>query len=90
MLESEIEKKVCKHAKDKGWLVYKFVSPNNKGVPDRIFLGEGGKIIFVEFKAPNKEPTKLQTHVINKIKALMFKVYVIDNIEEGKKIFDNM
>ena len=90
MLESEVEKPVCEYAKKKGWLVYKFVSPNNRGVPDRIFLGPGRKIAFIEFKAPGKEPTKLQKHVFSKIRALLFKVHVIDNVEEGKKLIDTL
>jgi hypothetical protein len=90
MLESKIEKTVCDYAKSKGWLVYKFVSPNNRGVPDRLLLGPDRKIAFIEFKAPGKEPTKLQKHVFSKIRALLFKVYVIDNIEEGKNLIDTL
>jgi hypothetical protein len=32
-LEKVIEKKVCDYAKSKGFVVYKFVSVNNAGVP---------------------------------------------------------
>ena len=87
MRESEIEKKVSEYAKAKGWLVYKFVSPSQRGVPDRIFIG-GGEIFFIEFKAPGKKPTKLQDKIFSKIRGELFEVYIIDNIEQGKLLID--
>jgi hypothetical protein len=85
MNESHIEKKVCEYAKSKGWLTYKFVSPSNRGVPDRLFLRKGN-LFFIEFKAPGKIPTKLQSKIISKIKDQGFLVYVVDDIESGKSI----
>lgn len=89
MRESEIEKKVVDYAEAKGWLVYKFVSPSQRGVPDRVFI-RGGKLFFVEFKAPGKKPTKLQDKIFGKIRAELFEVYIIDNIEQGKKLIDEL
>lgn len=89
MRESEIEKKVSEYAKAKGWLVYKFVSPSQRGVPDKIFIG-GGEIFFIEFKAPGKKPTKLQDKIFNKIRGELFEVYIIDDVEQGKKLIDNL
>ncbi len=86
MLESTIEKKVSEYAKSKGWLSYKFVSPSNRGVPDRIYI-KGGECIFIEFKAPKKKPTKLQDKIIERIRNEGILVYIIDNIDEGKNIF---
>lgn len=88
MKESEIEKKVCEYAKGRGWLTYKFVSPSNKGVPDRVLL-KRGVCIFIEFKAKGKLPTKLQAKVLASIHNQGFLTYVVDNVEEGKKIIDN-
>ena len=88
MLESAIESAVCKYAKSKGWLVYKFVSPNNRGVPDRIML-RNGVILFVEFKATGKQPTTLQQYIIKRILGENFNVYVIDSVEIGKKTLDS-
>lgn len=89
MKESVIEKKVSDYAKAKGWLVYKFVSPNNKGVPDRIFIG-GGEVFFIEFKALGKKPTKLQENVADKIRKELIDVYVIDNVADGKALIDRL
>lgn len=87
MLESKIEKDVCNYAKAKGWLVYKFSSPAQRGVPDRI-LFKSGVIFFIEFKAPGKKPTKYQQKTIEKFRKQKIDVFVIDNIEDGKKCID--
>lgn len=50
MLERDIEKKLRKGIAELGGVAYKFVSPGNDGVPDRIVILPGGRIIFVELK----------------------------------------
>jgi hypothetical protein len=85
MKESTIEKAAVKLAKERDFLTYKFVSPNNKGVPDRIFIKDGN-VIFVEFKAPTKVPTALQNHIINEMRLNGAIVHVVDNIETMRLI----
>jgi len=87
MRESLIEKKVSDYAKLLGWLTYKFTSPQNRGVPDRIYFREGVTLL-IEFKAPGKTPTKLQQSHIKKLKDQLINVYVVDSIEQGKDIFN--
>lgn len=81
MRESLIEKKCCEWAKSNEWLVYKFVSPNNRAVPDRIFI-KRGEVVFVEFKALGKKPTKLQERIITRLRENGATVHVIDNLED--------
>lgn len=50
MLERDIETRMVKAVKERGGLCYKFISPNNPGVPDRIIITPNGKIVFVELK----------------------------------------
>ena len=86
--ESKIEQTVCSKAKNLGWLVYKFTSPNQRGVPDRIFM-RNGICFFVEFKKFGKKPTELQNVTMGKIKLIGgFECYVIDNIEDGFKLLE--
>lgn len=80
--ERDIESKAVKWAKDHGWLVYKFVSPSQRGVPDRVFIKDG-RIVWVEFKAPGKTPTQLQAQTIRKMQAQGCEVYVCDNVESA-------
>jgi Holliday junction resolvase len=86
--ESKIEGKVVKYAQEKGWLVRKYASPGQRGVPDRIFMGAGGRIIFIEFKAPNGVLSKLQEKEIEEMRARGQRVFVIDNIGEGYDLID--
>lgn len=50
MLERDIEKKLTALVKELGGLSYKFVSPGNDGVPDRIIITPKGSVWFVELK----------------------------------------
>lgn len=76
--ESHIEKAVCVWAKADGWLVFKFSSPSLRGVPDRMFIKDG-LIVFIEFKAPHKKPTPLQTATMAKMERYGAKVAWFDN-----------
>ena len=82
MLERDIEHKVTDIAKKKGWLTFKFVSPAQRGVPDRIFMKDG-RIVFIEFKAPGKKPTELQDHIMRKMVDAGCEVHVCDSVEDG-------
>ena len=85
--ESVIETKVSTYAKSKGWLVYKFVAPGRSGVPDRLYIKEG-QVIFIEFKTAKGKLSKLQEVQIERIRQQGIPVYVINNIEAGKTLFD--
>ena len=61
--EEAIESYLKCRGEELGFLVYKFVSPGNSGVPDRLLIGHG-KTFFVETKAPSEKPRKLQARVI--------------------------
>tara|TARA_R110000822_G_scaffold103829_1_gene230544 strand:+ start:117 stop:386 length:270 start_codon:yes stop_codon:yes gene_type:complete len=87
MRESVIEKKVSDYAKLLGWLAYKFSSPQNAGVPDHIYFREG-RTILIEFKAPGKKPSKLQVRHIERLEEQLIPVYVVDDIDKGKDIFN--
>ncbi len=84
--EAYIEKRVCDFARKLGWLVYKFVSPNNRAVPDRMFM-RGNRAFFIEFKRSGAAPTKLQLREHEKIRSAGFEVRVIDSVESGLTLF---
>lgn len=59
MIESKIEKYLFDEIKKVNGMCLKWVSPGNKGVPDRIvFLNK--QIWFIELKSTTGERTKLQ------------------------------
>jgi hypothetical protein len=88
MREADIEKKVILYAKEKGFLVYKFKSPNNKGVPDRLIINPMGLVFFIEFKKKGKKLTILQDYVLKCLSDRSVKTYVVDDVESGKSIID--
>lgn len=87
--ESEIETFLRKQAKLHDYLCYKFTSPANDGVPDRILIGHG-KTLFVETKAPGEKPRKLQERVIQRMKNHGATVFVIDTKEKVTQLFNEI
>jgi len=49
-LESSLEERCRDYVRMRGGELLKFKSPSANGVPDRIMLLPGGKIVFIEFK----------------------------------------
>jgi len=79
MRENVVEEHLRKSVKALRGKAYKFVSPGNAGVPDRLVLLPGGKVTFVELKATGKKATVLQEAKHREIRALGFEVFVIDS-----------
>ena len=78
MREKTIEQKFVMEVKRVGGLALKFTSPGFDGVPDRIVLLPGGKMAFVEVKAPGEKPRPLQLARHRLLRRLGFWVYVLD------------
>ena len=60
-LERELEKRMGERLRRLGCLYYKFVSPQNRGVPDRIVICPDGCLVFVELKRPGGRLAALQS-----------------------------
>lgn len=97
-LEKDIEKKVCKYAVDTySCYVRKFTSPQQRSVPDRIFITPTGRVFFIEFKRPAKGqntlpelPTAGQLAEHDAIRKCKGKVHVVCDVEEGQKLIDEI
>lgn len=90
MREKTIEQHLVKAVKKSGGIAPKLVSPGFDGMPDRLVLLPGGKIGFVEVKAPGKEPRPLQVARHGLLRRLGFKVYVLDDPEQIGGILDEI
>ena len=64
----------------KVWVI-KLLSTFIKGLPDRMVICQGGYVGFAEIKTTGKKPTKIQSHIHEKLRALGFTVFVIDDLE---------
>lgn len=80
MREKDIEAYLVKRAREAGGKAYKWVSPGNDGVPDRIVIFPRA-IFFVELKASGKKPTPIQLARHRELAALGYEVLVIDSRE---------
>lgn len=81
MLERRIEQRLVERAKEAGGLAIKWVAPGLSGVPDRIVILPGGRVIFVELKAPGERPTALQSRIHQMLTRLGADVRVVDSLE---------
>jgi hypothetical protein len=90
MKESVVEAYLRDQVKQAGGRAYKFVSPGNDGVPDRLVCFPGGQAYFVELKAPGKNPRPLQVIQIKRLRDLGFSVYVIDCKESVDKLLNHL
>ena len=82
MAEKQIEQSLVTAVRKAGGWCPKFISPGLNGMPDRIVLMPGGRIGFVEVKAPGQKPRKLQIRRHARLKVLGFLVFVLDDPKE--------
>lgn len=87
--EGKIEGYLEKKAKENKFLCYKFKSPGNRGVPDRVLIGHG-KTFFVELKAPGEKPRPLQEEIFSRMRKAGATVFVADSKKEVDKIINYM
>ena len=70
----------------RGWCI-KLVCTHLSGLPDRMCLLPGGRVLFVEVKTTGKKLRLIQKVVRNKIKRLGFEVHTLDNTAKMNEIF---
>lgn len=82
--ESVIEARLRKKVSGAGGRFYKWVSPGNDGVPDRIAILPGGRIIFVEMKTNRGKLTEIQKYqqeILRKLGCDVATVYGVEGVE---------
>jgi hypothetical protein len=92
MKEKTIEERFRDKIKEMKGLALKFFCVSFTGVPDRLVLMPGGRIWFVELKAPGKKtkfqkglttiPETRQDLVIKQLRGLGLNVFIIDSHQE--------
>ena len=92
---ADMREKVIEHAlvmatRSKGGIAPKFTSPGFDGMPDRLVLLPGGRMGFVELKAPGRKPRPLQLVRHRLLRRLGFKVYVIDEINQIDSVLEEI
>lgn len=86
MLENYYENKLRTGVKKLGGgaMCLKFVSPGFTGVPDRLILLPGAKLLFVEMKRSGKTERERQKYVQMLLRKLGFEVF--NSVDSQEKI----
>ena len=79
--EKVVERKLVELVKMSGGMCIKLLCDQLIGLPDRMCLFPGHKIVFVELKTTGQKPKRIQMYMHNKLRALGFRVEVIDTVE---------
>lgn len=90
MAEREIEKKLVDGVRKLGGRAYKFVSPGNDGVPDRIVVLPERVPKFIELKTETGRLSSLQNVQIKKLKDLGQDVRVLYGLEDVKRFLEEI
>lgn len=84
MREQALEQKIVSSIKAKNGMCFKWVSPGFTGVPDRIAVMPGGRIIFIEVKRPDGKGrlSTRQKRVGDQLRALGCVVLTVSKMED--------
>lgn len=85
MKESAIEAKLVRMVRDGGGLCYKFISPGNPGVPDRIVITPDGRTIYVELKTEIGRLSALQKWQRSELEKRGADIRVLKGLEQVKE-----
>lgn len=69
-----------------GCLCLKFISPGFPGVPDRILLAPGGRVLFVEVKAPGQPLRRAQPKVVEALRKMGHRVEIVDTLSKAQAL----
>lgn len=89
MLEKDIERKLISEVKKLGGRAYKWVSPGNDGVPDRIVILPGMRPVFVELKTESGKLSALQRVQIRRLLDMGQDVRVLKGIREVEQFVED-
>ena len=81
MKESDLEKILVDEVRKEGGRAYKWVSPGNDGVPDRIVFFPGGELYFIELKTDTGRVSPQQKIQLNRLLGLGQQARVIRGMD---------
>jgi len=90
MKESKIEAKLVRMVRARGGLCYKFVSPGNPGVPDRLVVLPGGRVVFVELKTEVGRLASIQKWQLEQLRKRGVEVRVLKGLDEVERFVEEV
>ena len=88
MRERDVEKALVTEVRQCGGRAYKWVSPGNAGVPDRIVIFPGRAAVFVEVKTERGTLSAVQKVQIPRLREMGQKVYVVKGLSGAADFFE--
>lgn len=88
--EKDVERKLVELVKINGGMCIKLLCDQLVGLPDRMCLFPGHKIVFVELKTTGRKPRRIQLYIHEKLRQLGFRVEIIDTIEGVKQFINSI
>lgn len=90
MLEKDIEAWLNKKVKALGGISFKFVSPNNPGVPDRIYIFPEGRVYFVELKTEIGRMSNIQKWQRERLQDMGCRFYLVKGMEQAREFIKEL
>lgn len=84
--EKYLERKLGEELRKAGGWAIKLPASFLAGLPDRLCLLPGGRVIFAEIKETGKRPTALQARMHQKLRGLGFDARVVDKYSDIEEI----
>lgn len=75
--EATVERYLVRKVSEAGGMAIKLNPFNMAGLPDRLILLPGARIIFAELKRPGEKPRKIQEAFHNRLRKLGFQVEIV-------------
>lgn len=90
MRERDIEAQLVRMVRERGGLCWKFVSPGNNGVPDRIVVTPAGRVVFAELKTRTGQLSAIQLRQIQALRLRGADVRVLYGLEQVKTFVEEV
>lgn len=90
MRESSIESKLVRMVRERGGLCFKFVSPGNPGVPDRIVITPAGRTVYVELKTETGRLAAIQKWQHEELRKRGADVRTLKGLEQVKAFVEEV
>ena len=88
--EKVVERKLVEAVKANGGMCIKLLCDQLIGLPDRLCLFPNHKMAFVETKTTGQKPRRIQAYMHKKLRALGFRVEVIDSVEGVEQFINSI
>lgn len=86
--EGDIEAKIIRAGKQRGWRQRKMMFVGRRGCPDRWFMRKPGQLVILEIKDPDGVKAVAQKREVKWLTDNGFNAHFVDSVEAAIQIFD--